>query len=67
LIALKDAVSSNEAFASMVGTRTRELQRARKSVTTRIKASSDAVLQAVMSGDIPETELKEALKKAGII
>jgi hypothetical protein len=51
----------------MVGTRTRELQRARKSVTTRIKASSDAVLQAVMSGDIPETELKEALKKAGII
>tara|TARA_R100000008_G_scaffold85370_2_gene75115 strand:- start:64 stop:399 length:336 start_codon:yes stop_codon:yes gene_type:complete len=67
LIAIRDAIISNDVFASMVSTRTRELQSARKSVTTRIKASSDAVLKAVMSGDIPEAELKKALKEAGII
>jgi len=65
LVAICDVVSSDEKTASMVATRTHELQSQRKSMG---KAPSvDSVVSALQSGKMSEADLKEAMKKAGLI
>ena len=65
LVAICDVVSSDEKTASMVASRTHELQSQRKSMG---KAPSvDSVVSALQSGKMSEADLKEAMKKAGLI
>ncbi len=65
LVAICDVVGSNEKTASMVASRTHELQAKRKVGT---KAPSvDSVVLALQSGKMSEADLKKAMKKAGLI
>mgnify|MGYP003652168437 FL=1 len=65
LVAICDVVSSDEKTASMVASRTHELQSHRKAMG---KAPSvDSVVSALQSGKMSEADLKEAMKKAGLI
>tara|TARA_Y100001951_G_scaffold97729_1_gene97708 strand:- start:1906 stop:2244 length:339 start_codon:yes stop_codon:yes gene_type:complete len=67
LIAINEAVLTSEEFASMVASRTHDLQGARKSRKSTIRANPDSIVKALQAGTISEAELKEAMKKAGII
>ena len=65
LVAICEVVSSNEKTASMIASRTHDLQSHRKVVG---KAPSiDSVVSALQSGKMSEADLKEAMKKAGLI
>ncbi len=65
LVAICDVVSSDEKTASMIASRTHDLQSQRKSMG---KAPSvDSVVHALQSGKMSEADLKEAMKKAGLI
>ena len=65
LVAICEVVSSNEKTASMIASRTHALQSHRKVVG---KAPSiDSVVNALQSGKMSEADLKEAMKKAGLI
>tara|TARA_Y100001963_G_C6690908_1_gene404590 strand:+ start:558 stop:887 length:330 start_codon:yes stop_codon:yes gene_type:complete len=65
LVAICDVVGSNEKTASMVASRTHELQSKRK--VGRKAPSVDSVVQALQSGKMSEADLKKAMKKAGLI
>ena len=65
LVAICDVVGSNEKTASMVASRTHELQAKRR--TGRKAPSVDSVVQALQSGKMSEADLKTAMKKAGLI
>ena len=65
LVAICVVVASNEKTASMIASRTHDLQSHRKAVG---KAPSiDSVVNALQSGKMSEADLKEAMKKAGLI
>ena len=65
LVAICEVVSSNEKTASMIASRTHDLQSHRKVMG---KAPSiDSVVNALQSGKMSEADLKEAMKKAGLI
>tara|TARA_R100001244_G_scaffold12961_1_gene14763 strand:+ start:151 stop:480 length:330 start_codon:yes stop_codon:yes gene_type:complete len=65
LVAICDVVGSDEKTASMVASRTHDLQSHRKAVG---KAPSvDSVVLALQSGKMSEADLKTAMKKAGLI
>ena len=65
LVAICEVVSSNEKTASMIASRTHDLQSHWKAVG---KAPSiDSVVNALQSGKMSEADLKEAMKKAGLI
>jgi len=65
LIAISEMLSSNEKASSMVASRTHELQGQR--VRTGKAPSVDSVVSALQSGKMSEADLKEAMKKAGLI
>ena len=65
LVAICEVVASNEKTASMVASRTHELQAKRR--TGRKAPSVDSVVQALQSGKMSEADLKTAMKKAGLI
>ena len=67
LVALSEAVLSDEKMASMVASRTHDLQGARKSRKSTVKANPDSIVRALQAGTISEAELKTAMKKAGIL
>ena len=67
LIALNEAVLTDEKFASMVASRCHDLQGSRKSRKMTVKANPDSIVRALQAGTISEAELKEAMKKAGIL
>ena len=54
-------------MASMVASRTHDLQGARKSRKSTVKANPDSIVRALQAGTISEAELKTAMKKAGIL
>ena len=65
LVAICDVISSEEKTASMVASRTHELQSQRKSPG---KAPSvDSEVSALASGKMSEADLKKAMKKAGLL
>jgi len=65
LVAICEVVASNEKTASMIASRTHDLQSHRKVIG---KAPSiDSVVSALQSGKMSEADLKEAMKKAGLI
>ncbi len=66
LVAICDVISSNEKTASMVASRTHELQARRKTKTARAP-SVDSVVSALASGKMSEADLKKAMKKAGLL
>ncbi len=66
LVAICDVISSNEKTASMVASRTHELQAQRKANTGRAP-SVDSVVSALASGKMSEADLKKAMKKAGLL
>jgi hypothetical protein len=65
LVALCDVVSSNEEMASLVASRTHQLQGQRK--RSGKAPSVDSVVLALQSGKMSEADLKEAMKKAGLL
>ena len=65
LVALCDVVSSNEEMASLVASRTHQLQGQRK--RSGKAPSVDSVVLALQSGKKSEADLKEAMKKAGLL
>ena len=65
LVAICDVVSSNEKTASMVASRTHDLQSKRK--VAGKAPSVDSVVLALQSGKMSEADLKTAMKKAGLI
>ena len=65
LVAICDVISSNDKTASMVASRTHELQSQRK--VTGKAPSVDSVVAALASGKMSEADLKKAMKKAGLI
>ena len=67
LIAIRDVLMTNDDFASMVASRTHDLQGARKSRKSTVKANPDSIVRALQAGTISEAELKTAMKKAGIL
>ena len=66
LIAISDVLSSQEEFASMVASATHGLQAKRK-VEGKKAPSVDSVMSALTSGKMSEADLKEAMKKAGLL
>ena len=65
MIAISDVLRNEDKFASMVASRTHELQSERK--TTGKAPSIDSVVSALASGTMSEADLKKAMKKAGLI
>ena len=65
LVAICDVVSSNEEMASLVASRTHQLQGQRK--RSGKAPSVDSVVLALQSGKMSEADLKEAMKKAGLL
>tara|TARA_R100001594_G_scaffold142749_1_gene189964 strand:+ start:1699 stop:2031 length:333 start_codon:yes stop_codon:yes gene_type:complete len=65
LIAIADVVGTKEEFASMIASRTHGLQSDRQA-TVR-SPSVDSVVSALQSGKMSEADLKEAMKKAGLL
>ena len=65
LVAICEVVSSNEKTASMIASRTHDLQSHRK--VYRKSSLIDSVVNALQSGKMSEADLKEAMKKAGLI
>jgi|TARA_R100001530_G_scaffold78730_1_gene54985 hypothetical protein len=65
LVAICDVVASEDKTASMIASRTAELQSHRKA--TGKAPSVDSVVSALQSGKMSEADLKEAMKKAGLI
>jgi|TARA_E500000318_G_C3472773_1_gene177194 hypothetical protein len=65
LVAICDVISANDKTASMVASRTHELQSQRK--VTGKAPSVDSVVAALASGKMSEADLKKAMKKAGLI
>jgi hypothetical protein len=65
LVAICDVIGANEKTASMVASRTHELQSERKA--TGKAPSIDSVVSALASGTMSEADLKKAMKKAGLI
>tara|TARA_R100000458_G_scaffold58949_1_gene68167 strand:- start:1029 stop:1355 length:327 start_codon:yes stop_codon:yes gene_type:complete len=64
MIAIADAIHSNEEFASMVASQTAVLQGAR---SEKKGPSVDSIVAGMQSGRISEADLKEAMKKAGLL
>ena len=65
LVAICDVISSQEKTASLVASRTHQLQSERKS--TGKAPSIDSVVSALANGKMSEADLKKAMKKAGLI
>jgi hypothetical protein len=65
LVAICDVIGSNDKTASMVASRTHELQSQRKA--TGKAPSVDSVVSALASGKMSEADLKKAMKKAGLL
>jgi len=65
LVAICDVIGSNDKTASMVASRTHELQSKRKA--TGKSPSVDSVVSALASGKMSEADLKKAMKKAGLL
>ena len=65
LVAICDVIGSNDKTASMVASRTHELQSKRKA--TGKAPSVDSVVSALASGKMSEADLKKAMKKAGLL
>ncbi len=66
LVAICDVIGSNEKTASMVASRTHELQAQRRAKSVRAP-SVDSVVSALASGKMSEADLKKAMKKAGLL
>jgi|TARA_Y100001970_G_C13994612_1_gene730056 hypothetical protein len=65
LVAICDVISTNEKTASMVASRTHQLQSERRA--TGKAPSVDSVVSALASGKMSEADLKKAMKKAGLL
>jgi hypothetical protein len=65
LVAISDVIHSDSKVASMVASRTHDLQSHRES--TPKAPSIDSVIGALASGKMSEDDLKKAMKKAGLI
>ena len=65
LVAICDVISSQEKTASLVASRTHQLQSERKS--TGKAPSIDSVVAALANGKMSESDLKKAMKMAGLI
>ena len=65
LVAICDVISSQEKMASLVASRTHQLQSERK--VTGKAPSIDSVVAALASGKMSEADLKKAMKMAGLI
>lgn len=64
LVAITEAINSNDVFASMVGTRTRELQENRR---PDAKSTSETdVLKFLQQNNYSESDLKALMSRAGI-
>ena len=66
LVAICDVISTNAKTASMVASRTHELQAQRRAKSIRAP-SVDSVVSALASGKMSEADLKKAMKKAGLL
>jgi len=65
MIAISDVLMNEDKFASMVASRTNELQADRGS--KRKGVSIDSVVNSLRNGKITEADLKAAMKAAGLI
>tara|TARA_R110000824_G_scaffold43293_12_gene126900 strand:+ start:324 stop:656 length:333 start_codon:yes stop_codon:yes gene_type:complete len=65
MIAISDVLRNEDKFASMVASRTNELQAYRGA--KRKGVSVDSVVASLQSGKITESDLKAAMKKAGLL
>ena len=65
LIAISEAMRIDEQFSSMVASRTHDLQKSRGPKSRG--PSVDSVVSALQSGKMSESDLKAAMKKAGLI
>jgi hypothetical protein len=65
LVAICDVVGSDEKTASMIASQVHHLQSRRKKSARA--PSIDSIVNALQSKQISEAELKEAMKKAGLI
>jgi|TARA_R100001530_G_scaffold49591_2_gene37052 hypothetical protein len=64
MISISDGIHANDEFASMVATSIHALQGAR---SEKKGPSIDSIVAGMQSGRISEADLKEAMKKAGIL
>ncbi len=64
MIAIADAIHGNDEFASMVASSVHAFQSARGE---KKGPSIDSIVAGMQSGRISEADLKEAMKKAGLL